>query len=82
MGEEEKAGRVLSARNAKRILDAIKLLTEAAKSGGLMATEETDKSLTGSSKADESPTPDGAGPDNEEDTRLKLIEIELEEMEV
>ena len=81
-----KAGRVLSARNAKRILDAIKLLTEAAKSGGLMAAEETDKSTTGPQESEKTPTStDEAGPSKDDDTRLnltQLIEIELEELEV
>lgn len=81
--KEEKAGRVLSARNAKRLKDAANLINEALRSADLI--EETDKATAGPSKSDESPTPDakGAGPEEDKDTRLlQLTEIELEEMEV
>lgn len=82
--EEEKAGRVLSARNAKRVLDALNLLTEALQSAGLMAIEEeTDKATNGPQESEPTPTStDEAGPSEDDDTRLQLIEIELEEMEV
>lgn len=75
--DEQKAGRVLSQANAKRIMDAMELLQQALKSAGLMDMEDD-----GPSKSETPTPPDGAGPLDERDTYLKLIEIELEEMEV
>jgi len=84
LNPEGKAGRVLSARNAKRVLDAMNLLTEALQSAGLLAVDETDKSTTGPQESDPTPTSvDEAGPSEDDDTRLQqLIEIEIEETEV
>jgi HK97 family phage prohead protease len=79
---EEKAGRVLSTRNAQRIQNAMNLLHEALASAGLMSDDEDDDKSTGPSKSKETSTSDEAGPLEDDDTRLKLIEIELEEMEV
>jgi HK97 family phage prohead protease len=79
---EGKAGRVLNARMGKRIMDAMALLHDALKEAGLMEVPEddvppkTDKP-TGPQKSTEPPTPNGAGPNEAERTRLlQLIEVE------
>lgn len=86
-----KAGRVLAARNAKRILEAAKLLQDALKDAGL-----DDMLGEGDEEGDQQPGKDGAGPDGD-DKRLepptsdgldalarfeRLIEIELEEIKL
>lgn len=80
--DEGKAGRVLNARIAKRIMDAMDNLHQCLMDAGLMEMPEDD---TGPHKSDDPPTPNakGAGPNEDDSTRyLKLIELELEEMEV
>src|SRR5574341_251622 len=76
-----KAGRVLNARIAKRSMDAMDNLHQCLMDAGLMEMEDD----TGPHKSDDPPTPNakGAGPNEDDSTRyLKLIELELEEMEV
>ncbi len=76
---ESKAGRVLAARNAQRIKDAIKILHEALADAGLMdVPEEDDPAPDGA--ADNQPK-NGAGPEatpppTQQDDLLRLIEIE------
>ena len=87
--EEAKAGRVLSARNAKRIKAAMDELHTCLMEAGLMEMPEDENDNTGPQKSDtpstsdatgSQPEPDGAGTDNDSSTRLlKLIELELEE---
>ena len=90
---EEKAGRVLAARNARRIQDAIGKLQEALKDAGLMdeIQEEDDMQSGKAGPQPETPTPPGAGPSEDEaptsevppergDDLLRLIEIEQSEI--
>jgi len=89
---EEKAGRVLSGRNATRIKEAMQALHDCLKEAGLMeAAEEVEeaskeKSATGPQLSDDTPTSESAseaGPPKEECTRLKtIIELELEALKL
>jgi phage head maturation protease len=82
-GKSLKAGRVLAARNAKRIMDAMRLLHQAMADAGLMEPEEEEDD-TQSGKAGpppETPIPADAGTGPSEDTAPTvdlsgLIEIE------
>ena len=89
----DKAGRVLAARNANRIAEAMRLLHEAMTDAGLMEPmeEEEGKSTAPAKAADNKASSeqdaDKAGPDTpptytEDERLLKLIQIELETLEV
>jgi len=89
---ELKAGRVLNARIAKRIIEAVDNLHQCLKDAGLMEMPEDENDNTGPQKSDipstsdasgSQPEPDGAGTDNDSSTRLlKLIEIEQEKLKL
>lgn len=84
---EDKAGRVLSDRNAKRIKAAMAELHNCLMEAGLMEmpADESDKP-TGPQKSDVAPTSESAseaGPNEDTRTRyLKLIEIEQQKLEL
>lgn len=73
---EEKAGRVLSAQNIKRIMSAMQSLHEALAAAGVTMDDNT-----GPSKS-QTPTSKEAGPDVDNRDTLQLINIELETLEV
>lgn len=84
-----KAGRVLNARIAKRIIEAVDNLHQCLKDAGLMEVPEEDDN-TGPQKSDtpstsdasgSQPEPDGAGTDSDSSTRL-LLEIEQEKLKL
>ena len=81
-----KAGRVLAARNAKRILDAMNLLHEALSDAGLMEMheEDEDEKPAPGKVADVEPEAKGAGPGEPPTSNdlVRLIEIELEQLEL
>lgn len=85
MHKSSKAGRVLSTRNAKRVMDAMNLLHEALREAGLMGSDDDENDDTGPQKSNGTPTSTAqeAGPPEDDSTRyLKLIQFEIEEMEV
>ena len=75
--ETAKAGRVLSTRNATRIMDAMNLLHEALRDAGLMMDEgEPDNDEMGKN-LNTPPTSNEAGPDgNKSEDYLNLLQIE------
>lgn len=81
---ESKAGRVLSDRNAKRIKAAMAELHNCLMEAGLMEMPEEDDKPTGPQKSAAPSTSDAkeAGTDSDNERTRKLIELELEEMEV
>ena len=84
--KEDKAGRVLAARNATRIVNAMNLLHEALADAGLMepmmGEDEHDEEMAAPEKAADKNMQAGAGPvipPTQEDL-LKLIELEQSEL--
>lgn len=80
--DEAKAGRVLSARNASRILAALQELNSCLHDAGLMEMPEEENSA-GPPKSNDPPTLDAqeAGPSNDNSTQ-QLIELELERLKL
>jgi len=77
-----KAGRVLAARNAKRILDAMNLLHEALADAGLMDMHEEDDAPEKAAITE--PETEKAGPDKPPTSNelVRLIEIDLEQLKL
>lgn len=91
--EDNKAGRVLSARNMARIQAAMKELEDCLMSAGMMEMPEEEdmkNGATGPQKSEDPPTSDGlpsgrhaseAGPAEDDSTR-QIIELELEKLKL
>lgn len=81
MISEMKAGRVLSARNAQRIKEAMDSLHQCLMEAGLMEEEDEKGGATGPQQSNDSPTSNEAGPNKDDSTRL-LIQIKQEELKL
>lgn len=83
---EGKAGRVLSARNAERILGAMEMLKEALSEAGIeMPGQDDDTEDTAPDGADKQAGPGGTPPPtllDERTRQLKLIETELHQIDL
>jgi HK97 family phage prohead protease len=84
--EDDKAGRVYSARNLEKIRTAYNSLRQALDEAGMleeMIEEEEHHGATGPLKSEEPPTSDAqeAGPNQDDGTR-QLIELELEKLKL
>lgn len=80
---EDKAGRVLNARNMARIQAAMKELHDCLMEAGMMNEDDDKNGATGPQKSDDAPTSSEAGPPEDDSTRLKtLIQIEQEALKL